>query len=261
MTDYNRYILSTGTHWISNSGSDENKAYHGGKAGDQTGHEWELKAWYSRPWSCILRYPNQAVASKIAQLSIDAALNDNIGYDQYQRETYWQQLKAVGYDPSKIAVKCEEDCTAGVSANVKAVGHLMGIEALQDVSICTSRNMRSVFTGAGFTAITDDRTLRGFEDLMPGDILLYEGHHAATNVTVGARARAQWLPAGERPSTVRATCSAFIRACPSKAAQPLGVVAPGTRLDYFGYTHEDYWHLVKYGDLTGWISHRCGEVE
>ena len=72
-TNYDKYINSTGTHYISNSGSDENKAYHDGKAGDQTGHEWELKAWYNRPWSVVLRYPNQAVALKIAQLGIDAA--------------------------------------------------------------------------------------------------------------------------------------------------------------------------------------------
>ena len=39
MQNYKKYILSTGTHYISNSGSDENGAYHGGKAGDQSGHE------------------------------------------------------------------------------------------------------------------------------------------------------------------------------------------------------------------------------
>ena len=38
--NFDKYILSTGTHYISNSGSDERKQYHGGAAGDQTGHEW-----------------------------------------------------------------------------------------------------------------------------------------------------------------------------------------------------------------------------
>ena len=33
--DYDKYIYSTGTHYIANSGKDENSAYHGGKAGDQ----------------------------------------------------------------------------------------------------------------------------------------------------------------------------------------------------------------------------------
>ena len=54
--DFQKYIMSTGTHYISNSGSDENKKYHGGKAGNQTGHEAELKGWYSCPWTVVLRW-------------------------------------------------------------------------------------------------------------------------------------------------------------------------------------------------------------
>ena len=45
MQSYDKYIMSTGTHYISNSGKDENGTYHGGKAGDQSGHEWGLKKW------------------------------------------------------------------------------------------------------------------------------------------------------------------------------------------------------------------------
>ena len=33
-TDYKKYILSTGTHYISNSGSDENGGTRGGKDGE-----------------------------------------------------------------------------------------------------------------------------------------------------------------------------------------------------------------------------------
>ena len=199
-TNHSKYINSTGTHYISNSGKDENNAYTGGKAGDQSGHEWELKAWYNRPWTVVLRFLDQAVAETIARLGIDAALNNLIGYDQNQRNTYWTQLKAAGYDPSKINVACEEDCTAGVSANVKAAGFIHGIKALQDVSICSSRNMRSVFTKAGFVALTDSKYLTSTKYLLPGDILLYENHHAATNITVGSAVRNSW-----KPGTAKAT--------------------------------------------------------
>ena len=273
--DFDKYMLSTGTHYISNSGKDENGAYHGGAAGDQSGHEWELKPWYNRPWSVVLRHPNQAVARKIAELGIAAALNNKIGYDQYQRETYWKQLQAAGYDPSKITVACEEDCTAGVSSNVKAVGYLLGIQALKDVSICSSRNMRSVFTKAGFTALTAEKYLTGTKYLLPGDVLLYENHHAATNVTCGAAVRDQWLPetqgtlietvppAEEVPVDgpyVRVTASAFIRSLPTKDSQSMGVCGPETKLPYLGYSYDNYWHLVKYNDRTGWISRKCSEV-
>ena len=82
-----KYINSTGTHYISNSGSDERGQYRGGQAGDQTGTEWRMRSWYNRPWSCVLRYPDQKVGLKLAQLGIDAALNDKIGYDQSQNRT------------------------------------------------------------------------------------------------------------------------------------------------------------------------------
>lgn len=195
-TNHDKYIHSTGTHYISNSGKDENSGTRGGKAGDQTGHEWELKKWYSRPWTVVLRHPDQAVALSIAILGIDAALNDKIGYDQGERVTYWRQLKAAGYDASKITVGCEDDCTAGVSANVRAAGYIHGIKALQTVPICTSRTMRKNFTQAGFIALTASKYLTGPNYLLPGDILLYENHHAATNVTVGAKVRADWHPSG-----------------------------------------------------------------
>ena len=73
-TNHSKYINSTGTHYISNSGKDENNAYTGGKAGDQSGHEWELKAWYNRPWTVVLRFLDQAVAETIARLGIDAEI-------------------------------------------------------------------------------------------------------------------------------------------------------------------------------------------
>ena len=198
--NYDKYIHSTGTHYIANSGKDENNAYHGGKAGDQTGHEFELRKWYSRPWTVVLRYPDAAVGLLIAQLGCAAALNDKIGYDQDQRSTYWTQLQKVGYDPSKITVACEDDCTAGVSANVKAAGALLGIKALEGLHLCTSRNMRAEFIKAGFLALTASKYLSGPDNLYPGDILLYESHHAATNITVGKNVREAWNQALDEAS-------------------------------------------------------------
>jgi len=189
-----KYINSTATHYISNSGSDENGAYSGGQAGDQTGKEWRMRDWYNRPWSCVLRYPDQKVALKIAQLAIDAALNDKIGYDQSQNRTYLKQLKAVGWEPSKITVACEADCSAGVCANVTAAGYLLGIPALQNHTGTYTGNMRSALTKAGFQLLTDSKYLTGGDYLLPGDILLNDGAHTATNVTIGAKVKSSWNP-------------------------------------------------------------------
>ena len=193
-TTHAKYINSTGTHWISNSGSDENGTYKGGKAGDQTGKEWRMRNWYSRPWKCVLRYPDQKVALKIAQLSIDAALNDHIGYDQSQNRTYLAQLKTVGWEPSKITVDCEADCSAGVCANVTAAGHLLGIKALQNHTGTYTGNMRNALVKAGFQLLTDSKYLTNGNYLLPGDILLNDGAHTATNVTIGKKVKGDWNP-------------------------------------------------------------------
>jgi len=196
--NYDKYILSKSPHYISNSGKDENNTYHGGKAGDQTKHEWELKAWYNRPWSVVLRWPDLIVGLLIARLSCAAALNNRIGYDQWQRNTYWTELQKVGYDLAKIVTACEEDCTSGVSANVKGAGALLGIKALEQLPLCSSRNMRGEFVAAGFKALTASKYLSGPDYLLPGDILLYEGHHAAANVSYGVKV---WPEDGKVPDT------------------------------------------------------------
>ena len=208
-----KYINSKSIHYISNSGSDENGNYIGGQAGDQTGKEWQMRSWYNRPWSCVLRYPDQKVALKIAQLAIDAALNDKVGYDQSQNRTYLSQLKAVGWEPSKITVACEADCSAGVCANITAAGYLLGIPALQKHTGIYTGNMRSALTKTGFTLLTDNKYLTSGDYLLPGDILLNDGHHTATNVTIGSKVKGDWKPTGSTPAapTLTPTTTKYYR--------------------------------------------------
>ena len=125
---------------------------------------------------------------KIAELGVKAAKNDLIGYDQGQRDTYWQHLKASNYDPSQITIACEADCSAGVIANVKAVGHLLNIDSLKNLKATYTGDMRSAFRAAGFTVLTDKKYLNGPDYLLAGDILLNDGLHTATNIADGAEA-------------------------------------------------------------------------
>lgn len=183
--NYSKYINSKTTHYISNTGHDEHGKYRGGEAGDQGG-EYTLKAWYNRPWSVVLRWPAPAVGLLIARLSIAAALNNNIGYDQNQRRTYWDELVNANYDPSAIKTPCETDCTASTTANVKAAGYIEGIKSLECLSPdIYSGNMRQCFVAAGFKALTSSKYISSPNYLLPGDVLLYEGHHACVNITYG----------------------------------------------------------------------------
>ena len=170
---------------ISNSGSDERGKLKGGQAGDQTGAEWQIRPWYNRPWTHILRHPDAKVRALLAELGEESARNNNIGYDQDQRATYWTQLQKVGYRPSKIIVKCEADCSAGVIANIKAVGHLLGITKLKNLQASYTGDMRKGLINAGFQVLTASKYLTSENYLLRGDILLKEGSHTATALTNG----------------------------------------------------------------------------
>ena len=66
----------------------EKRRATGGLTGDQTGTEWQIKNWYNRPWSHVIRHPDKVKRELIAELAIEAANNNKIGYDQNQRHTF-----------------------------------------------------------------------------------------------------------------------------------------------------------------------------
>lgn len=173
---------------ISNCGHDENGAYTGGAAGDQTGGEYANIAWYNRPWTCVLRYSDPAVGLKLAETARAAAFNVNVGYDQGQRLTYYTQLKAAGWKPEVIKTPCEADCSSSTAANIIAVGYILGIPALQKISpSLTTSGMRAALKAVGFEVLTDSKYLTSDAYLLPGDILLYDGHHVAVNLDTGSK--------------------------------------------------------------------------
>lgn len=178
---------------ISNCGHDERGKYAGGKAGDQTGTEYQIMNWYSRPWLCILRFEDAKIAAMIADMATKAARNDLIGYDQgtagnsNDRYTFWQHLKASNYDPAQITIACESDCSASTAAIVKGAGYRLNNAKLKAVSIyLTTRNMRQALKNAGAKVLTDKKYLNSGDYLKAGDILLNDSHHVAIAVTSGS---------------------------------------------------------------------------
>lgn len=177
---------------ISNCGSDERGQYNGGKAGDQTGGEWKVINWYRYSkggWNFVARHPNKKVRDKLAEYGKSAAANDHVGYDMYQRTTYWSQLVASEYDPAKIKTDCESDCSCGIASNAKAIGYILNDEKLKKIptSMVTS-TARKVLKEAGFEILTDSKYLTSDLYLLPGDIIVNEGHHMVTNLDYGKNA-------------------------------------------------------------------------
>lgn len=256
---------------ISNSGGDEYGGIHGGAAGDQTGNEWCIRSWYSRPWSCVLRYPNQEVRELIAELAIEAANNNKIGYDQYQRDTYWTQLQKVGYRPSKITTACEADCSAGVIANTKAVGYLLGIAALKNIGASYTGNMRTAYKNAGFQVLTDSKYLTSGDYLLPGDILLNDGAHTATNLGIGSKSGSSSTSTSTATTTTSSKLNTTAKWTGQVTADELNVrtwagtenktcsfspLKEGTKIevcDSVKATNGDVWYYIKYNGKYGFV--------
>lgn len=82
-----------------------------GSAGDQTGREVYIKNWSTRSGGWVtLRCKNVAMREYIAEAMEKACANDDIGYDQYENKTLWNNIKDKGFDPSKTTKKVETDC-------------------------------------------------------------------------------------------------------------------------------------------------------
>lgn len=174
---------------LSNCGHDSRGMYSGDAAGDQTGDEWAIVNWYDYPyggWNYVLHHPDSNIRSTIAQLATEAANNDNIGYDQSERYTFWQQLEKAGYHPKNITTPCEADCSSGVIAIAKAVGLLCGDSSLGNISIYGyTGNLRQILTAVGFEAYSDAKYLTGDSWLYAGDFLLNTENHVCTCITDG----------------------------------------------------------------------------
>ena len=251
---------------LSNSGMDENYGVSGGQAGDQTKQEWQIMTWYSYPWDCVLRHPNKEVRKLLAKISRVAANNNNIGYDQSNRLSYWNELQKVGYKPSKITTPCESDCSAGVAANIKAVGYRLGDAKLQAFpETAWTGVMRQYAIDAGFEVLTDGKYLTSPDYLKVGDILLNDLNHVAVNLDKGIcnSKSVQAVPADYFEEMFSGTYSLKIavelKASPGKDAVKIKKLKKHARVTNYGYyskggkTGKQVWYYVI--DDTGAVGY------
>lgn len=168
---------------------DENGKIYGGKAGDQTGKEVLIREWYNKPWNVIIRPKNQEDAKKMAEDMKKACANDNIGYDQWNREDLVVQLKKVNWDFSKVS-PTETDCSALVAAIVaKYYGEAAVRNTKRGNKIAYTGDLKALCQATGkFDFLTDAKYLNSSDYLQAGDILLNESKHAAMAVENGSKA-------------------------------------------------------------------------
>ena len=96
---------------IGHASGDERGKISGGKAGDQTGKEVCSRNWYKHSKGWYTAIPTDPeMLEYIATAAERAVANNDIGYDQSQNRTLWNNVKDKGYDPAKTTKAVETDC-------------------------------------------------------------------------------------------------------------------------------------------------------
>lgn len=250
---------------IGHASIDERGKANSGAAGDQTKKEVCTRSWYSMPWHTVFRPKSATAAEKIAKAMEQACANNNIGYDQYQRTTLYTQAKAKGWDISKVATKCETDCSALVAVCCNAAG----ISVSKDMY---TGNEKSLLTKTGaFTVYTASKYVGSSNYLKRGDILLGNGHTAivlsngakvktattskpATSTTKPKSVVAKDPARTKRASlagtyTVTAAQALNVRDGAGTAAKVLVTIPNGTKVKCYGYYTENkgtIWLYVQF---------------
>lgn len=141
-----------------------------GAAGDQNGREVFIRSWYrhSKGW-ITLRCKVPAMREFIARAMEMACANPDIGYDQAENQTLWNNVKDKGYDPSRTTKKVETDCARLVRLCVQYACEMVGNGRLiPDFYTATLANTL-VKTGL-FEKLTDDKYNTRDDYLLRGDI-------------------------------------------------------------------------------------------
>ena len=170
---------------------DENGKISGGKAGDQTGKEVSTQSYYmhKKGWY-VMRAKSVAHANALAVAMQQACANDNIGYDQSERNGVITQLNKYG-SLSKIAVNTECDCSSLVRACI--------IQAtMVDVGNITTANLATTLEKSGLFYPKENVTAES--TLYNGDVLVTKtkGH---TVIVVSGRARSSTTTSNTSTST------------------------------------------------------------
>lgn len=169
---------------IGSARSDERGKITGGKAGDQkSGKEVSTQNYYvhSKGWR-VFRAKDPAKRKRIAQ-SMDAACdNDNIGYNQYQRNTLYHRAEPYGFDVSKVVSACETDCSALVRVCCAFAGIMLG-------DFNTSSEANVLLASGEFSELKGEKYTKSSDYLLTGDILVTKSKgHTVILLTDGSKA-------------------------------------------------------------------------
>lgn len=235
---------------------DEKGNIIGGTAGDQTGREVCTENYYnhSQGWNGI-RPITPLLANKIAQAMLDACNNNNIGYDQGQRESVIDAWKRSG-SIKAITTPCEADCSSLVRLCVwQASG--------KDPGNFTTGNAMQMLTATGlFSKVV---LVASSKNLCTGDILCTrtKGHIVVVvegrerSVKVDDEPAKETVDTSNKAEKYTVTTLLNIRSAAGANSPWIGTLTKGTTVKFLGETvlvNGTKWYKVKSSTYEGWVS-------
>ena len=187
---------------IGHASIDERGKITGGTAGDQTGKEGCIRNWYKHTkypegW-VVLRCVKAAQREKIAEAMEKACANPAIGYDQYQRDSLFNNVKSSGFDPSKTTKNVETDCSALVRV---CIAYAYGKDLVGNIR--TISEPAALVASGEFEKLTAAKYCASSDYLLRGDILCTPGSgHTVVVLDNGAKVAPA---ASSGPAEVKAT--------------------------------------------------------
>ena len=231
---------------VSNCGMSETGGITG-RAGDQTGNEYCIRSWSDFGQDCVLWHPSSSINSLVADLACEAAANNKIGYDQTQRETFWEQVKKVRYRPADVKKACEADCSSSTATIVKCAGYITGDAKLKAVPVsCWTGNLKAALVKAGYEVHTEAKYTRSPDYLPRGSINLNQAKHVNINVTNGGKH-------GTGAGRYKAKTKIVLREGDTMLFKPVTTLKKGTVFEVTLISDRGWGYVPKYdawGDLS-----------
>lgn len=228
---------------------DENGKICGGTAGDQTGKEVSTQNWYkhNKGW-VVLRPKDFELANLIADDMTYACDNNNIGYDQNQRNTLYKEAEKVGFNCALVTKKCETDC----SALVRVCCAYAGIR-VSDFN--TSNEVEILMSSGQFEKLTQTKYTTSENYLKRGDILVTKTKgHTAIVLTNGTKA--EFTTSDYVFITGEAV---YIRQGPGRAFKAIGIAHKASKFPFAGRI-ENNWYMIQYGLKMAWVSGKYSQL-
>lgn len=170
---------------------DENKKTHGGKAGNQSGSELKTGSYYDFGQKYIIRAKDPDIAYLIADAIYQIVIKRCVGYDQWQRETLYVALEAIGWDAAALDTLCECDCSELAICGINC--------AVKRALIAADTYSGNIIERCVNTGLFKKMTIKKNTVIKQGDIIVAPGKHVI--VAIGTL---ETKPATSKPANVPA---------------------------------------------------------